>query len=274
MASLAWKYSFPDNKLSIIELFYLRLIGENVTIFNPTSIIGGEAAKIYLLNKRGVNSKDGLQSVVLSRGMLVFSLIILFVVISSIFLYTAKRISLPMVFLPILALAGVLYLLFNLAKSIVVKGETKTEYKYAFWKKFVDFLVETFRSFQQNKNLGVIFFFSCAHWIVGALEFYLLFYFIEKSIDFFPVLFLDMGIVTFKSFGAFIPGQIGFEEYVNKIFLLAIDVADNATWLFICVMRRAKQLFWLLVGFILYFFVERKYKQAPGNVDGDPIHNS
>ncbi len=265
MAAIAWKYCFSEpNKLSISELFYLRLVGENVTIFNPTSIIGGEASKIYLLGKRGISPKEGLQSVVLSRGILIFTQVSLFVIVSAFYLWYAKRISMVMVFVILFGLFMAIFGLYSLASKIVEKGTNDSRFQNKYWLKFVDFLVQTFRSIKENKNVPTIMLFSSLHWIVGAVEFYLLFRFIGMSVDFFTTLFMDMGIVSFKSFGAFIPGQIGFEEYGNKIFLLAIGIVDNATWLYISVMRRAKQLFWLLFGFVLYFFIERNFQPKKG----------
>jgi hypothetical protein len=77
---------------------------------------------------------------------------------------------------------------------------------------------------------------------------------------------VDMGVVLFKSAGAFIPGQLGIEEYGNKIMLLVIGVPGAGIWITASILRRARQLFWILFGVVLYFVFFKKnwrFRQKP-----------
>jgi len=64
-----------------------------------------------------------------------------------------------------------------------------------------------------------------------------------------------MGVIFFKTIGAVVPGQIGIEEYGNKVMLETIGVQSNEIWLVVTLMRRARQLFWLGIAGIFIFFI-------------------
>ncbi len=65
-----------------------------------------------------------------------------------------------------------------------------------------------------------------------------------------------LGVVFFKAAGAFIPGQIGAEEYGNKMMLLAIGIPDAEIW--ISILRRARQLVWIAFGIVVYFLLAKQ----------------
>jgi len=68
LATLAWRHCFPNPKAlpGIGRLFMIRHLGESLALINPTNIIAGESSKAVLLNRRGVDYKDGIVSLVLS----------------------------------------------------------------------------------------------------------------------------------------------------------------------------------------------------------------
>lgn len=66
-----------------------------------------------------------------------------------------------------------------------------------------------------------------------------------------------MGVIVFKTVGAIVPGQIGVEEYGNKVMLDAIGIVSNEIWLVVTLMRRGRQLFWLLVAGIFLLIITR-----------------
>lgn len=67
-----------------------------------------------------------------------------------------------------------------------------------------------------------------------------------------------MGVILFKSAGAFVPAQIGVEEYGNKIMLAAIGLPETEIWVSASILRRARQLFWIFLGLTIYFVVIKK----------------
>ena len=94
---------------------------------------------------------------------------------------------------------------------------------------------------------------SCLHWIVGSLEFYFILLFLGVKTTVAKALLVDMGVIVFKSAGAFIPGQIGIEEYGNKVMLGIIGIAGGTIWITVSILRRARQLAWILLSLLVYF---------------------
>jgi len=69
---------------------------------------------------------------------------------------------------------------------------------------------------------------------------------------------VEMGVTLFKSLGAIIPGQIGVEEYGNKVMLDVIGIASNEVWFVVSLVRRARQLFWLAIAGVLFLIISKK----------------
>ena len=80
-----------------------------------------------------------------------------------------------------------------------------------------------------------------------------------------------MGVIIFKSAGAFVPGQLGVEELGNKMMLQIIGIATGSVWISTSILRRARQLFWITVGFILYLLIKKDHKQRSTVQNGNII---
>jgi hypothetical protein len=69
---------------------------------------------------------------------------------------------------------------------------------------------------------------------------------------------MEVGVSLFKSLGAIVPGQIGIEEYGNKIMLDVVAVKGNEIWFVVSLVRRSRQLFWLSVAGVFFLITKRK----------------
>ena len=126
-------------------------------------------------------------------------------------------------------------------------------------KKIINFLTTLPQAFRNNRRgLAVAFLFFSLHWIIGSLEFYLILKFLGVKASVVQALLADMGVILFKSAGAFVPAQIGVEEYANKIMLAAIGLPDTEIWVSASILRRARQLFWIVFGLGIYFIINKK----------------
>ena len=114
-----------------------------------------------------------------------------------------------------------------------------------------------------KKALALSFLFFVLHWFFGAMEFYLILTFLGIDVNIVQAILVDMGVVFFKAAGAFVPGQIGFEEYGNKVMLSAIGVVGAEIWITASILRRTRQLFWIAFGLIVYLFMYKKWGAAP-----------
>ncbi len=264
---LAWRCCMPKESAAISgwQLFWIRLFGEMATLLNPTSIVGGEALKIFLLREKGVEDQWALHSILLSRAMMFISMFFLMFLMAIWFvtMYAEDFYWLldhwPWLLL-LLAIGLLLYsfrrhrALQNLPRRIPLSAKRKKFRLYMadLWQKLTAF-------YRQNKwAMFMSFVYSCLHWIVGSLEFYFILLFLGVKTTVINGLLVDMGVVVIKAAGSFVPGQIGIEEYGNKVMMEMIGITGATLWVTASILRRARQLFWIVVSAVMYFFIFKK----------------
>lgn len=263
---LGWRYCLPKESKAVsgLQLFWIRMIGENIAILNPTSMIGGEAAKIYMLTDLGVNRRQALHSIILSRAIMIISQIFMLSIAGISFLsLTIHAFSWPHFdWLRLAVAVGFLIgLVMVLRGAYFRSGVKKLLYRLRllnFYYRTNSILAELWlelRAFYRGNRRAMFlsFLFCCLHWIAGSLEFYFILLFLGVKTTIFKALLVDMGVIVFKSAGGFIPGQIGIEEYGNKVMLSIIGVAGDTIWITASILRRARQLCWIVVGLLVYF---------------------
>lgn len=260
LATLSWQFTLAKNypRVSLKRLFLIRQLGETIGMFNPTSVIGGDALKALLLEEQHIPRKATLWSIILSRGIMILSQLILFIVtlltllIQHPEMYTATTRHRQSGWYPLLM-----------------------AHWRAFHLKSSNALSEFPQMFRENKKMLVISaVFAIMHWVFGGLEFYLILKFLGLEVSFLQALLVDLGVVLFKSAGAFIPAQIGVEEYGNKFMLLFIGISAPQIWITASILRRARQLVWIIFGIAIYFVLFKKSKYLNPAHHGDPIRQS
>ena len=273
LAAYAWLLCFTTTPthLSFSKLFVMRQVGETLAVINPTSIVAGEASKIMMLRNQGVEYKEGVVSILLSRSLIFLSMFALLLLGAFLLFQTFDFFgnTMSQILFLIIMLVGFIGLLFSLVSSKL--------YLY----RLVYFMTTPF-SFLKNKNwlvqlkevnqelhqfylhhkgkLLLAFLFTLIHWILGGVEFYVLLNLLEIKVSIFDVILLEIGVAVVKVLGAFIPGQIGIEEYGNKLMLGIIGISDGGVWVAISVLRRARQLVWLVIGGVLFLFIYKNWK--------------
>lgn len=241
LGTLSWQYTlgFDVKKVSLTRLFLIRHIGETVVWFNPTSIVGGDALKGVLLAKYNVDKKTVLLSVLLSRIIMILTqLFLLFVTASFILLKHPEAAmgrfsAIKMGTLP-----------FGLVSTSELKHKLKV--LRADVKQSVG---------AHGKLLSIACGFALLHWLAGSLEFYFILKFLGLKVTVMQALMVDLGVIIFKAAGAFIPGQLGIEEYGNKIMLMAIGIPGTEIWISASILRRARQIIWAGFGILVYLFI-------------------
>jgi uncharacterized protein (TIRG00374 family) len=275
LAAVGWKFCLgkQGGKLAVTELFLIRHIGEMVSIVNPTSIIGGDAVKFFLLKDKGIDKTTVLASVVISRALMVITQLLLCTLTVIILIlkdpgFLASIPQIPAVFY--VAIAAFILLMVFLSRNIYVKKLirkikviSKIE-SYPVGAKFSevgDALSLFFRT--NKKGLFLACFFFMLHWIFGALEIYFILKFLGIDVSMVQAVLVDMGVIFFKVAGAFVPGQIGVEEFGNKIMLATAGLPGPEIWITVSLLRRARQLFWIVFGLAAYFLIYKKRSDVP-----------
>ena len=275
--TIGWKYCMgPQGEhLSLKNLFFIRHIGETVTLINPTSVVGGEAMKVFLLQDKGVDRKTLITSVLISRVIMALTQVVLFL-LAGVFLLIqddkfSSQISLTTIGLYLLLASVSILLLILKPKRLLRNAALRTRFgvylknrteilRARIWQ-VLDDLSYYFKN--SKKALAFSFLFFVLHWFFGAMEFYLILTFLGIHVNVVQAILVDMGVVFFKAAGAFVPGQIGFEEYGNKVMLAAIGVVGTEIWITASILRRTRQLFWIGFGMLVYLFMFKKWGTAP-----------
>lgn len=268
----AWQLCMGNErkKVRFIDLFMIKHVGEMLTAFNPTGIIAGESVKAVYLTKRGVDTRQGLSSIIMLRVLIMISGIFL-AVLSGVYLIVVKAGDRSHLFYIVIAV--VLIILFTylctyylLAPRLYLGKTVRKIQQKTGWRFLRDKTVASAYEvnrisanfFAANKTRFTIAFLLCVlQWICGAFEFYIILQMLGIDVSLTDVVAVEMGVIVFRSIGAVIPGQIGVEEYGNKVMLDAIGVTSNEVWLVATLMRRARQVFWLAVAGIFMIFISK-----------------
>lgn len=269
-STLAWWLCLGKEraKTTFFELFAFKHVGEMLTIFNPTGIIAGDGLKAAYIFQKGIDKKEGLSSILLSRALIFLSGIFL-LIISIIYLTTNKighdkTVLYLLVVVSIIGLLGISIARFMLHKNLYFGNFIRRLKSIRFFSFITDKMVTS--GYEVNQLLSdyfrynktgflAVFLLSAAQWLFGALEFFIVLQMLEIPIAYPDALAIEMGVIFFKTIGAIIPGQIGVEEYGNKIMLESIGVQSNEIWLVVTLMRRTRQLFWLGVAGIFVILI-------------------
>ncbi len=271
LGAMGWRYCLPKEGINISgwQFFWIRQMGENIAIVNPTSIIGGEATKIYMLRARGVDQRSALHSILLSRAMMIGSQLFLLLIAGIWFLslggHDFSWSGVPwqgLWAIPVLFLALILLLRTRFFRSRIriIFKYLRVLNPYRKGRLFIrELWLELVVFYRDNRrSMFLAFLFCSLHWLVGSFEFYLILLFLGVKTTIAKALLVDMGVVVFKTAGGFVPGQIGVEEYGNKVMLAIIGIAGNTIWITASILRRARQLSWLLLGMSMYVLFFRK----------------
>ena len=274
-STLAWKLCMgkEGQKISFTWLFIYRQVGEMLSLFNPTSIVAGESLKAIILNKNGISPKHGVSSILLHRVLVIFAGFFL-ICLSLLYLTVGHIINGQNILLILLSVAIVVTLVYVVLRFLVhpklFLGKTAEKLKNKTgWSFVTDNLVTSVYEmneisadfFRENKGKFLIAFLLCvAHWIFGAMEFYIVLNMMGLDVPLIKAIAVEMGVIVFKTAGAIVPGQIGIEEYGNKVMLDVIGIVSNEIWLVVTLMRRGRQLFWLIVAGIFTPIISKSQK--------------
>ena len=266
--TLSWQYCLGNSSRNIFtgNLFLIRHVGETVSLINPASIIVGETVKVFLLNNHKIEKNTAIASIFVSRIIMIITQLLLFTAALAVLLANNHNLNLELnnrgillVLIVILVLAVPLMIFRDRLRIVILKTRAGTYLKVrsANWRfKMKEVRTEIFVLVQQHKKqIFLAILFAAIHWILGSLEFFFILKFLGIKITMIKALVVDMGVIFFKSAGAFIPGQIGIEEYGNKIMLAAIGIPGTEIWITASILRRARQMVWIAVGIGIYWLL-------------------
>ncbi len=268
-ATLGWRYCMgePGKVLSVKSLFLIRQAGEAVSFIQPTSAVGGEAVKIILLQQKGINPATLIAAAFVSRTGMVLAQVLLFFVSSigsSMFSF-----QLPDTMAgawPWLAGLTGLVLLIRRRRFFLEWLQQRTQ-KRKWAERLAHFMAQLEQGWQEWNTsirnnpqaflLAMLFF--MLYWVIDSMELWLMLHFLGADIQAVQAVAINTGVAFYKAAAGFIPGQIGVEEFANKVMLDKIVASgSDDLWLTVSLIRRARQVCWILFGLLVFWRGERE----------------
>jgi hypothetical protein len=273
LGTWGWWYCLGEAKTNIpkSDLFMIRHVCETIGLFNPASFAGGDMLKIVLLRPYPVSQSTVLTSVIVSRLLMVLSQICLLILTVLWFsLHNKLQIGAWISYKTILSAFVICLLLVVIIYKVSGFDFGKSQKLADMKARLAEIRSELIQFYHAYpKQLAFAFVFFTLHWVAGSLEFYIVLKLFGYDITIVDGLLLDMGVIAVKAAGAFVPGQIGVEEFGNKIMLSLVGISSIPVWLSVSTLRRTRQLFWILAGAVFYFFLI--YKKRLASEHGDPV---
>ncbi|MGC3960904.1 MAG: flippase-like domain-containing protein [Verrucomicrobiota bacterium] len=257
-------------KPKFLTLFRVRWAGEAVNNVIPSGYVGGEAVKAYLLHKRGVPGLTCGTSVVASKTCQVIAQVA-FIGLGALLALpilpadSGARQGMMVITVAAFGVVGLLLLLQRRGMFSTVQGVLKRfnlrfkaiEKHEASFRKLDDqvyqfYHTDRLRFFQTT----FVYFLG---WLADALEIYVVCHLLGLPLSVAEAVTIEAFISVAKAMGIFVPAALGVQEsgvvLLFKIFALPAPIAVTYA-----ILRRGRELFYVLVGGILLYTEETSLK--------------
>ena len=253
--TLGWRYAFTGEAAPFHRLFGARLAGEALNLVTAFGSVGGEAVKAWLI-RRDVDYTDSVPSVVIAKTTITIAqalFLVIGVVLAWTSLATDSRVIGIMTWLlvvEILAVAGfvgvqVVGIVGRAGRALewfgVVQRDGSTQR-----------LDAALRDYYRRdwRRLSLSTFFHLAGWLLGAVEAYLILYFLQIPAGLVLAIVVE-ALGAGVRFAAFmVPASLGAFESANAAAFEAMGLGAGAGLAFSFV-RRARQLVWIVIGLLV-----------------------
>jgi len=258
--ALGWRYTLGRhaNTISFGRLFMTRMAGEAVNFTTPGLYLGGEPMKAYLLSRYHVPLVDGMASVVTAKTTMTFAEIIFIMIgvgLSAVLLGHSGDLLMPsLVGLGLMGFGVGLFvavqrggLFMGLLLALERLGVTIAWLQARAHK--LQALDEAISAFYQQDRRGFVCSFLAffAGWMMGAVEVYLILYFLGLPVDWPTAVALESLAVFAKGGTAFIPGSVGGQEAGTVLLFVAFGFAE-ASGVTFAIARRLREIVWIAFG--------------------------
>jgi len=279
--TLGWQVLLGSlrRQVAFRHLLGLRFATEAVLLSMPMGPVAAESLKAYLLEKRcGVPTPEGVSSIAAKKNLLMVSLAA-FLVTSVFFGYPYLADSsysiLGVAGLPWVILGGATALVVaSFLMSVLLQHGAMAERVHRMLiaipvPRLRDWLLrreERFREVDASfaplardrrrlVSAGVLFYFG---FLVEAIESYIILRLIGADISFVQVLAFDASVTLIRSAAVFVPAGLGFQDLGYLAFIHAFGIPDaaNVGAAFV-LLKRAKEVFWILFGYAMFFLIRR-----------------
>jgi putative membrane protein len=244
----------------LFDLFLIRTAGDAVNLITPLAYLGGEPLKAFLLQNHRVPLTDAFASVVVAKTIMTFAYgVFIFLGLATVLLgargldYTLAGGFGAGLFLALAAMLlyytqrrGLFSILHRLIQRLGVKGEAWMAKREAL--ENLDAKIATL--YQDGRILSGCFLLSLLGWISSILETYFFLLALDTPVPLLTAFGIQALVVGVKALAFFIPASLGAQEGGTLLIFLGFGMSGGTAMAF-SLLRRARELFWVLIGLLL-----------------------
>ena len=268
---LAWSMTLPrGHGISFPSLLRIRWSGESVNNILPSAYVGGEAVKVYLLQKRGVSPGDGATSAVVSKSAQTVGQF-LFVLLGAIVFYRLAagnaqlRTALSVVVLAGCAAVGLLFWiqrqgLFRLFLAVTHACRVRFDALQSRREKILalDQTILGFYRTQPRRFYASTALYFCG-WLLDTVEIFLVAWLLDMPITWTQALVMEAFTGVAKVLGMWIPGSLGVQESGIVLLGRLAGLPDTLASAY-ALIRRARELVFVAAGMLLLYWTEASWR--------------
>ena len=281
--TLGWYLAFGSYakvRPAFFTLFRVRWAGESINNVIPSGYVGGEALKVYLLHKRGIPGLTAGTSVVASKTCQVLAQV-LFIAIGALAALphlppdSGARKGMMLIAVSALVVVGLLFLLQRqgmfsslhaLLNRLHVRIKTLERHRDSLRKlddQIFGFYHRDRRHFFQSTAAYFM------GWLADTIEVFLVCHLLGLPLSWTEAIAIESFIGVAKAMGIFVPAAIGVQEsgVVLLFHLLGLPAPIGVAY---AVIRRGRDLFYVLVGGVLLYAEEASFKRVLEHAAANP----
>jgi glycosyltransferase 2 family protein len=253
--TLGWRYAFPRDPAPFLRLVGARLAGEALNLVTALGSMGGEAVKAWLIG-RDVTYEASVPSVVIAKTTLTIAqalFLLIGVALAWSLLATDSRVISAMVWLLVVEIAAVAGFVGVQVMGIVGRaGRLLQRFGVVQRQDYAQRLDAALRDYYRRdwRRLSLSTGFHLAGWLLGAVEAYLILFFLAIPADLVTATVIE-ALGAGVRFAAFlVPASLGAFESANAAAFEAMGLGAGAGLAFSFV-RRARQVAWIGIGLVV-----------------------
>ncbi len=277
--TLGWRFAFNRDaarRIRFWTLYRVRWCGEAVNNVVPSGYVGGEAVKVYLLGKRGVNTGDVTVSVIVGRTVQTLAQVIFIALGSAAFLSIVQpgsrvRNGMAVVLVGSLMAVGALFWLqskgiFSILFATLEKLKIRIK------------SLDLHRAELLRVDLGVVKFYrhnrwrfcssACCYlggWMLDTLDIFLLSRLVGMPISWPQALAIEAFVGVAKVLGLFVPGALGVQESGIALVCQLAGLPEAFGFSY-ALIRRGRELIYASLGWLLLYSEEASFVELSGKI--------
>lgn len=260
------------SRVGFVRLFMVRMAGEAINVTTPTAMLGGEPMKAYLLTRYEIPMVEGLASVVTAKTIMSLAQILFMLLGLGATLWLVgggeHNVLLAFVSVGLLGFGVFLFLVvqrYGIGRGLLTVAETcriRSQRLEAYRPQLLE-LDRTIRTFYEQRrrtflsSMGVHF----TAWLTELFEVYAILYFLGAEVGWLSSLAIAAMAALIKGSVSFVPGGLGAQEGGYLFLLMALGYGE-VTGITFAVIRRIREILWILIGLVFLAVLREKTAMA------------